>query len=66
MAKAYLSLGSNEQPEHYLQLAVEALRSTFGDIVLSDWVQTKAVRTYQRLSAPYIATLSQGPSHAPT
>lgn len=43
MAKAYLSLGSNEQPEHYLQVAVEALRSTFGDIVLSDWVRTKAV-----------------------
>jgi 2-amino-4-hydroxy-6-hydroxymethyldihydropteridine diphosphokinase len=43
MAKAYLSLGSNEQPEHYLQLAVNALRETFGDIILSDWVHTKAV-----------------------
>ncbi len=43
MAKAYLSLGSNEQPEHYLQLAVNALRETFGDITLSDWVHTKAV-----------------------
>ncbi len=43
MAKAYLSLGSNEQPEHYLQIAVNALRDTFGEIVLSDWVQTKAV-----------------------
>jgi len=43
MHKAYLSLGSNERPEHHLQLAVNALRETFGDIVLSDWVQTKAV-----------------------
>lgn len=43
MHKAYLSLGSNERPEHHLQLAVNALRDTFGDIVLSDWVQTKAV-----------------------
>ncbi len=43
MAKAYLSLGSNEQPEHYLQLAVNALREAFGDIILSDWVHTKAV-----------------------
>lgn len=43
MAKAYLSLGSNEQPEHYLQLAVKALRETFGEIILSDWVHTKAV-----------------------
>jgi 2-amino-4-hydroxy-6-hydroxymethyldihydropteridine diphosphokinase len=43
MHKAYLSLGSNERPEHYLQLAVNALRETFGDIILSDWVHTKAV-----------------------
>ncbi len=43
MAKAYLSLGSNEQPEHYLALAVQALRDTFGDVIVSDWVQTKAV-----------------------
>jgi len=43
MHKAYLSLGSNERPEHHLQLAVNALRDTFGDIILSDWVQTEAV-----------------------
>ena len=43
MAKAYLSLGSNERPEHYLQLAVNALRETFGEVILSDWVHTKAV-----------------------
>ena len=43
MAKAYLSLGSNERPEHYLQLAVNALRETFGNIIVSNWVQTKAV-----------------------
>ena len=45
MAKAYLSLGSNERPEHYLQVAVNALRETFGNIIVSDWVQTKAVLT---------------------
>lgn len=43
MAKAYLSLGSNQEPERHLAAAVQALRETFGDIVLSDWVQTKAV-----------------------
>ena len=43
MVRAYLSLGSNERPEHYLQLAVNALRETFGEIILSDWVHTKAV-----------------------
>ena len=36
MAKAYLSLGSNERPEHYLALAVQALRDTFGDVIVSD------------------------------
>ena len=43
MAKAYLSLGSNQEPEKHLATAVQALRDTFGEIVLSDWVQTKAV-----------------------
>lgn len=43
MHKAYLSLGSNQEPEKHLAAAVQALRETFGDIVLSDWVQTKAV-----------------------
>lgn len=43
MPKAYLSLGSNLEPERHLAAAITALRETFGDIVLSDWVQTKAV-----------------------
>ena len=43
MPKAYLSLGSNQEPEKHLQAAVQALRDTFGEVVLSDWVQTKAV-----------------------
>lgn len=43
MAKAYLSLGSNQEPERHLAAAVQALRDTFGEIVLSDWVQTRAV-----------------------
>lgn len=43
MAKAYLSLGSNVEPEKHLSAAVRALRETFGEIVLSDWVRTRAV-----------------------
>jgi len=43
MPKAYLSLGSNQDPETHLAEAVESLRDTFGNIVLSDWVRTKAV-----------------------
>ena len=43
MAKAYLSLGSNQEPERHLAAAVQALKQAFGEIVLSDWVQTKAV-----------------------
>lgn len=43
MHKAYLSLGSNEQPEHYLAIAVQALRDNFKNVIVSDWVQTKAV-----------------------
>jgi 2-amino-4-hydroxy-6-hydroxymethyldihydropteridine diphosphokinase len=43
MPKAYLSLGSNQDPEKHLQAAVKALCDTFGEVVLSDWVQTKAV-----------------------
>jgi 2-amino-4-hydroxy-6-hydroxymethyldihydropteridine diphosphokinase len=43
MHKAYLSLGSNQDPEKHLAAAVQALRETFGNIVLSDWVQTQAV-----------------------
>ena len=43
MPKAYLSLGSNQEPERHLAAAVQALKQTFGEIVLSDWVRTKAV-----------------------
>lgn len=43
MAKAYLSLGSNLEPERHLDAAVKALRETFGEVVLSDWVRTKAI-----------------------
>lgn len=43
MPKAYLSLGSNQEPEHHLAAAVQALRDTFGDVVLSDWMQTRAI-----------------------
>jgi 2-amino-4-hydroxy-6-hydroxymethyldihydropteridine diphosphokinase len=43
MPKAYLSLGSNQEPEQHLAAAVQALKQAFGEIVLSDWVQTKAV-----------------------
>lgn len=32
----------------------------------ASWVQTKAVRTYQRLSLPYRPALSPGAPHAPT
>ena len=43
MPKAYLSLGSNLEPEKHLDAAVRALRGTFGDVVLSDWLRTAAV-----------------------
>jgi 2-amino-4-hydroxy-6-hydroxymethyldihydropteridine diphosphokinase len=43
MHKAYLSLGSNEQPEHYLVIAVQTLRDNFKNVIVSDWVQTTAV-----------------------
>lgn len=43
MAKAYLSLGSNLEPEKHLNAAVKALRETFGEVVLSDWLRTAAV-----------------------
>ena len=43
MPKAYLSLGSNQDPEKHLAEAVNTLRDTFGTVVLSDWMRTKAV-----------------------
>lgn len=41
--KAYLSLGSNQDPEKNLLSAVIALRETFKNVVVSDWFPTKAV-----------------------
>ncbi|MCC6757367.1 MAG: 2-amino-4-hydroxy-6-hydroxymethyldihydropteridine diphosphokinase [Arenimonas sp.] len=43
MAKAYLSLGSNLEPEKHLDAAVKALRETFGEVALSDRVRTAAI-----------------------
>lgn len=40
---ALLSLGSNQQPEHYLQLAVAELRERFGTVVVSPVYRTPAV-----------------------
>ena len=43
MARAYLSLGSNLEPERHLARAVEELRARFGDVVVSDLLRTPAV-----------------------
>lgn len=43
MSKAYLSLGSNREPEHHLRAAIAALRKHFGDVVLSPVYRTRAV-----------------------
>lgn len=43
MSKAYLSLGSNREPEQHLRSAIAALRRHFGDIVLSNVYRTRAV-----------------------
>ena len=43
MSKAYLSLGSNREPEHHLREAIAALRKHFGGIVLSNVYRTRAV-----------------------
>jgi 2-amino-4-hydroxy-6-hydroxymethyldihydropteridine diphosphokinase len=40
---ALLSLGSNEQPEHYLRAAVRALRARFGTATVSPVYRTPAV-----------------------
>jgi 2-amino-4-hydroxy-6-hydroxymethyldihydropteridine diphosphokinase len=41
--QAYLSLGSNENPEHYLRLAIDALKNQFGDVLLSPIYCTPAI-----------------------
>lgn len=43
MSKAYLSLGSNREPEHHLREAVAVLRKHFGEIVLSKVYRTRAI-----------------------
>jgi 2-amino-4-hydroxy-6-hydroxymethyldihydropteridine diphosphokinase len=43
MSKAYLSLGSNHDPEQHLRAAIAALRKHFGEIVLSPIYRTRAV-----------------------
>ncbi len=43
MHRAFLSLGSNENPTHYLKLAVDALKAQFGEIQLSPIYRTSAV-----------------------
>ena len=41
--RAYLSLGSNVEPERHLRTAIEALRARFGDVVVSPVYVTSAV-----------------------
>jgi 2-amino-4-hydroxy-6-hydroxymethyldihydropteridine diphosphokinase len=43
MARVYLSLGSNLEPQRYLGAAVAALRERFGDIAVSPAYRSKAV-----------------------
>ena len=43
MGRAYLSLGSNEQPLRHLREALDELRTRFGAVVASPFYRTKAV-----------------------
>ena len=43
MSRAYLSLGSNLQPERHLRDAIAALRTHFGELQLSPVYRTRAV-----------------------
>ncbi len=43
MATAYLSLGSNIEPERHLRAAIRALRERFGEVLLSPMYRTAAV-----------------------
>jgi 2-amino-4-hydroxy-6-hydroxymethyldihydropteridine diphosphokinase len=42
-ARAYLSLGSNVEPERHLRAAIDALRARFGEIVVSPVYRVPAV-----------------------
>ena len=41
--RAYLSLGSNVEPQRHLRAAIQALRARFGDVVVSPVYRTPAV-----------------------
>ena len=43
MAKAYLSLGSNQSPESHLTRALAELRERFGELVVSPFYRTAAI-----------------------
>ena len=43
MGRAYLSLGSNQDPERHLPRAIEQLRERFGAAPASPWYRTAAV-----------------------
>ena len=43
MTQAYLSLGSNVEPERHLRAAIAALRARFGDVVVSPVYRVAAV-----------------------
>ena len=43
MARAYLSLGSNLEPERHLARAVDELRARFGAVTVSSFLRTPAV-----------------------
>jgi 2-amino-4-hydroxy-6-hydroxymethyldihydropteridine diphosphokinase len=43
MARVYLSLGSNQEPHHYLPVAIKELRARFGDIAVSPAYRSAAV-----------------------
>lgn len=43
MARAYLSLGSNVEPQRYLPAAIAALREHFGDITVSPAYRSRSV-----------------------
>lgn len=43
MSRAYLSLGSNVEPERYLRAAIDALRDRFGQIIVSPAYRSGAV-----------------------
>jgi 2-amino-4-hydroxy-6-hydroxymethyldihydropteridine diphosphokinase len=43
MARAWLSLGSNVEPERFLTVALDELRARFGELIVSPTYRTQAV-----------------------